>query len=161
MKSALLLLVSLFALNSFAADYRVQKVRVLGPMKNKVIFQSKDLKKVKRSNVLKGKLVAQWGTQVFEVVQGLYTCDSKNLCKLSDYERVATFESCVVKNRKKVECRKRLDGGSSSSWDNSANEVVVNDSPDSTDDDLHRDNRRDDSENEFPARVEGEFDDLF
>jgi hypothetical protein len=161
MKTALFLLVSFISLNSFAIDYRIQKVKVLGPMKHKVIFQSKDLKKVKRSNVLKGKLVAQWGTQVFEVVQGLYTCDANKLCKLSDYERLATFQSCVAKNSKKLECKKRLDGRSSSNWDATSNVVVINDNPDAVEDEFSGDNRRYESEDEFPARAEGEFDDLF
>jgi hypothetical protein len=158
-KTLLALMITFVSINSFSAEYRIQKVKVLGPMKHKVIFQSIDLKKIKRSNVLKGKLVIQWGVHVFELVNGLYSCDKRNLCKLSDYERLATFEKCTVKGGKKVECRKRLNGGPSSEGPSS--EVIINDVPDSVKDDMHRDSRNDDSESEFPVRINGEFDDIF
>lgn len=157
-KTIFALLFSIISMQSFAAEYTVQKVKFLGPMKNKVIFQSSDLKKVKGKNVLKGKLVAQWGLHVFEVVNGFYTCNQKNVCKLSDYERVATFESCTVKNKTKVECRKKIGSGTSSS-DTSG--VIIYDSPDSVNDEFYRQRRYNDEYSEFPVRIDGEFDDLF
>ena len=60
------------------ASFSIVKVKELGPMRNKVIFQSLDLKKIKGTSVVKGKLVARWGTQVFEVVEGFYQCNKKN-----------------------------------------------------------------------------------
>ncbi len=142
-------------LESFGAEYRVQKVRTIGGLKNKVIFQSTDLRKVRGKNLLKGKLVAQWGTHVFEVLNAYYACDRRNFCKLDSSTRVATFEKCEVKSPLRVECRKRLidrgQGGSSP-------EIIIHDDPDSTDE-WQRDPRND--EEDFPARVDGEFDDIF
>lgn len=155
-KMSLTVLATLFAASSFAAEYRVQKVKVLGPMKNTVIFQSTDLKKVKKSNVLKGKLVVQWGLHVYEVVNGLYACNAQNVCKLSDFERVASFEKCEVKNKTKVVCSKRL-AGSTGSRDA---EVTIQDGPDYSNDDYRRERRFDDEQAEFPVRVPGEFDDV-
>lgn len=152
-------MIALLSVSSFGAEYRIQKVKTLGPMKHKVIFQSADLKKIKKTNVLKGKLVAQWGVHVYEVVNGLYACDRNNLCKLTDYERVASYEKCVVKSKTKVECRKRLDGGSSSSSDSSV--VVINESPDTVSDEYNRGPRSNyDDYSEFPVRVNGEYDDV-
>ncbi len=147
--------VLLLPLESFAAQYRVQKVRTIGGLKNKVIFQSTDLRKVRGKNLLKGKLVAQWGSRVFEVLNAYYACDRRNFCQLESSVRVATFERCQVKSPMRVECRNRLidrsTGGGSP-------EIIIHDDPDSTSD-WHRDPRND--EDEFPARVDGEFDDLF
>lgn len=151
-------LVMAFSFSSFSADYRIQKVKVLGTMKNKVIFQSADLKKIRGQNLLKGKLVAQWGVHVFEVVNGLYSCNKSNYCKLVDYERVATFEKCIVKNKTKVECRKKIVGDSYSG--NSNGDVIIADDPDSVKDDMHRDRYSNDEYSEFPVRVNGEFDDI-
>lgn len=153
-----IILISMFAFSAFSAEYRVQKVKVLGPMKHKVIFQSSDLKKVRGTNALKGKLVAQWGLHVFEVVTGFYTCNRNSRCKLTDYERVATFEKCEVKSRKKVECRNRLGGGS---YTGSNSDVIVYDDPDSVRDDYYGNrNGGYDDYSEFPVRVDGEFDDV-
>jgi hypothetical protein len=156
MKSLLAVAFLTMATSSFAADYSIQKVRTIGPMKHKVIFQSADLRKIKKTNVIKGKLVAQWGLHVFEVVNGFYSCNKERLCKLTDYERVATFEKCTVKNKTRVECRKRLDGGASGS----TTEIIFQDDPDSVRDDFSR-SRYDDRETEFPARVRDEFEDIF
>lgn len=123
-------------------------------MKNKVIFQSTDLKKVKNTNVLKGKLVSQWGLHVYEVVTGFYACNRTNNCKLTDYERVATFEKCEVK-AKKVSCRKRIGGDSHAA---NSEEIIIHGSPDSVYDEY--DHSRRDQESDFPVRVEGEFDDV-
>jgi hypothetical protein len=147
----------LFSLSSFASSYRVERVRTLGPLKTKVIFQSKDLKKIKRSNVLKGKLVTQWGTDVFEVVQGFYSCNSKNFCRLTDFERIATYKKCVVKKNIQVECQVKLGGGSSSAL-SASSEIIILDNPDSVSDEFSRRNLGDESETDFPARVQDEFD---
>lgn len=89
------------------------KVKELGIMKNKVVFQSNKVKRIKGSNVVKGKLIAQWGIHVFEVVQGLYVCNSKNICRLNDYERIATFESCTIK-KQTAKCNKKISGDDTS-----------------------------------------------
>lgn len=155
MKLIIALILSLLALNAFSAEYRVQKVKHLGIMKNKVIFQGQDLQKIKRTNVLKGKLVVQWGLHVFEVVNGLYACNKNNSCKLTDFERVATFKSCVVKSKTKVECRKKISGDSSPSQ-----EITVQDDPDRVSDEFANE-RYNDEYSEFPVRVKDEFDGIF
>lgn len=143
---------------TFAAEYRVQKVKVLGPMKHEVILQSKDLKKIKGSNVLKGKLVIQWGLHAYEVVSGMYVCNAKNFCKLTDYETVSTFEKCVVKPKTKVECRKRTSGERS---EGRSGDVIFAD-PDSVSDEYNsRRPRYEDELNEFPVRINDEFDNIF
>lgn len=139
-----------------AQDLRLVKVKELGVMKHKVIFQSKDVKQVKNSNVVRGKLVAQWGTQVFEVVTGYYTCNTKNVCKLTDYERVATYEKCVVKNAK-VKCSRKLGGDS---YESDARDVIVNGNPDEVTDSFDN-NRTGEYDTEFPARIQDEFSDIF
>jgi hypothetical protein len=149
-------LISVASINCLATEYKIQKVKTLGPMKHKVIFQSANLKKLKGTNILKGKLVAQWGIHVYEVVSGFYSCNRNNLCKLTDYERVATFEKCIVKSEVKIECRKRI---GVSSPGNSSDVVVVDDGPDSIKDDMHRD-RYNDEYSEFPVRIGGEYSDI-
>lgn len=136
--------------------YSIVKVKELGPMRNKIIFQSLDLKKIKGTSVLKGKLVARWGTQVFEVVDGFYQCNKNNVCRLTDYNRIATFESCIVKNNK-VACKNNL--ASDSTWTGSS-DVKIDSSPDSTDD-SSRDISSPDSSVDFPARITDEFSDIF
>jgi hypothetical protein len=158
MKLIFTLLLFITATSGFAATYSIKKVRTLGPMKHKVIFQSADLRKIKKTNVIKGKLVAQWGLHVFEVVNGFYSCNKEKICRLTDYERVATFEKCLVRNKTRVECRKRLDGTMGTSG--SSPEVIFQDDPDSISDEFGR-SRYDDRETEFPARVRDEFEDIF
>lgn len=155
MKISIGLLVLVISLSSFGSEYRVQRVKTLGPMKNKVIFQSTQLKKVKNSNVLKGKLVLQWGLHVYEVVTGLYACNKNNICKLTDFERVTTFEKCEVK-RNQVKCRKKISGDTSTS---SSTEIIIYENPDDVSDEYDRARRDEDAD--FPARVDGEFDDIF
>lgn len=138
-----------------ANEIRLIKVRELGPMKHRVIYQSNDISIVKKSNVVKGKLVAQWGVHVFEVVNGLYACNSKKVCTLSTYERVATFESCITKENK-VKCRNRLTGDSSSS--NNSRDIVIADNPDEVSDTF---NQGAGSDSEFPVRIQDEYSDLF
>lgn len=153
----LALCLSFVAMSASAANIRVQKVKTLGVMKHKVIFQSTDLKKVRGSKLLKGKIVAQWGTEVFEVATGLYACNKNNYCKLSDYETNATYRKCVINKEKKVQCRGRL---GSSSYGNSSGDVISYENPDEVYDEYNRDRHHYDEVNEFPARVSGEFDDI-
>lgn len=142
------------SISSFAAEFKVKKVKTLGDMKHSVIFQSKDLKKVKGTNLLKGKLVAQWGLHVYEVVTGFYACSKDLSCKLTTYERIATFEKCTVVSKTKVECRKRISGDSTVI----TNDVVVAEDPDSVYDDVTRNL---DEEGDFPVRTVDEFDGIF
>ena len=147
--------VLLVSLSSFAAEFKVQKVKTLGAMKHKVIFQSRDLKPVKGTNILKGKIVAQWGLHVYEVVTGLYACNKNLSCKLTDFERIATYQSCKVVESAKVECRKRIAGDSTTI---SNDGVVISDDPDRIYDDMTRDLE---VEGDFPVRSKDEFDGIF
>ena len=155
MKLSVLLFSLVFAANSFGADITLQKVKVIGPMKNKVIFQSTNIKKVKRSNLLKGTIIAQWGTEVFEVLDGYYSCNTKNVCKLVEHERVATYSLCVVKKTKAV-CSNKISG---SDEINSSSDVVIAANPDEVSDLLTND--RNDEYTEFPVRIEDEYSDIF
>lgn len=152
------LIISLLTLFSIsianASELRLVKVKELGPMKNKVIFQSSEVKKIKNSNMVRGKLVAQWGTEVFEVVTGFYACNKNNLCKLSDYERIATFKLCKVKNNK-VTCSKKISGEDSIS---DTRDIITDTNPDGLDDNSVNDR---DSESDFPARISDEYSDIF
>ena len=154
MKLMISLMTVLTLSSAFAADLKIIKVKELGPMKNKVIFQSSDVKAVKNSNVVRGKIVAQWGLHVFEVATGFYTCNTNNVCRLSDYERVATFESCIVKN-KKVSCSKKISGDNSVS---DSRDVIVHGNPDEVTDQY---GQRDSGESEFPVRIQDEFAGIF
>ncbi|WPU63226.1 hypothetical protein [Peredibacter starrii] len=151
-----------FVINvAHAQNVRVQRVRTLGPMNHKVIFQSQTLKPVKNTNYLAGKLVVQWGVHVYEVVKGFYTCNRNYSCRLVDYKRVASYEKCIVKNGN-VSCRKRIDGGGYSSG-SSYDDRGVSENPDAVEDEFgRRDSHRDSYDNysEFPARVGGEYDDI-
>lgn len=125
---ALCFLISLS--NVFAAEIKLVKVKELGLMRHKVIYQSTQYSKIKNTNAVTAKLVARWGVHVFEVVNGLYSCNARNVCSLSDYERIATYESCIVK-ADKVKCSKKIGGGSS---DSTSNDSSISENPDSTDD---------------------------
>ena len=156
MKHLVLLSLLAFSFSSFAANVKVQKVTTLGVMKHKVIYQSRDLKRVKGTDLLKGKLVTQWGTQVFEIVMGYYKCDRLNRCSLTDYDRLARFEKCVVsKNNKKVSCSKPVN---SSSYVSDTPDVVVNSGHfDHYDEWNQGSNSNYDYDDEFSVNVEGEF----
>jgi hypothetical protein len=148
-------LIGLFVVSSLSAsELRLVKVTEIGPMKNKVIFQSSDVSKIKNSNMVRGKLIAQWGTEVFEVITGYYQCNKRNVCKLNDYERVATFESCKIKN-KKATCSKKITGDDSI---NNSQDVITEENPDSREDGFNREN---DNDSEFPVRIQDEFSDIF
>ena len=149
-------LVALFAIgNLSAAEVKLQKVRELGVMKNKVIFQSRDVKFVKKSMIVRGKIVAQWGMHLFEVGNAFYACNQKKYCSLADYERLAMYESCKV-SKNKVTCSKKISGQA----DIVSDDVVTNESPDSIGSDYDVENGSDDL-NEFPARIQDEFSDIF
>lgn len=150
-----------FTLNlAHATDIRVQRVRTLGAMNHKVIFQSKDLKQVRGTNYLAGKLVVQWGTEVFEVVKGIYACNRNLSCRMVDYKHVASFRQCIVKGSK-VACRGQFSGRAYNEGPRS--DVVVAENPDAVEDEFGGRGHRNDSYDrydEFPARVGGEYDDI-
>ncbi|SRR5690606_23875982 len=150
----LALLVALVSFSALSADYRIRRVHTLGDLQHKVIFQSRDLKKVKGTKALTGQLVVMWGTQRYQIVDGFYTCSEKNFCKLYDYQHVAMFEKCVVK-KKKVECAGPVTGRSYEY--SSSNDIRVYEDPDRVYDEF--DNGRDhwDYEPEFPVRINDEF----
>lgn len=116
--------------NLNAAEVSLIKVKELGLMRHKVIYQSPNFTKVKNTNAVTAKLIAQWGVHVFELVNGLYICNTKRICKLKDYQRIATYESCIVSGSK-VKCSKKIGGGNS---DASTNDGSISENPDSTDD---------------------------
>lgn len=151
---AILIAGMMFTANA-SEEITLIKVKELGLMKNKVVFQSKKVKKIKGTNVVKGKLIAQWGLHVFEVVQGSYTCNTKNICRLSDYERVATFESCVIKNQT-AKCSKKISGDDSSI--NTDREITV--FPDGTLDEYDNNSREsiDETSDEFGSSINAEAD---
>lgn len=152
------LMIMSVSVSALAENFRVQKVKTLGPMKHEVIFQGKDLRKVKGTNLLKGKMVARWGVHVYEVATAFYACNSKNYCRFSGYERVATFEKCDVINKKKVQCRRRIAADSYSS-DDSRDEVSYENPDEVYDEYDHRRDHHLDYYPEFPVRVPGEYDD--
>jgi hypothetical protein len=157
MNVLLALLVMSASVSALAENFRVQRVKTLGPMKHKVIFQGKDLRKVKGTNLLKGKIVARWGVHVYEVASAFYTCNTKNYCRFSAYERVATFEKCEVVNKNKVQCRYRIAGDTYSSDD--SRDVISYENPDEVYDEYGRPRDHHLDYPEFPVRVPGEFDD--
>ena len=139
--------------NAYSSELRLQKVKILGPQKHRVIYQSADVKFIKKSNLVRGKIVAQWGTEVFEVATAFYACNSKKYCKFQDYERVAMYESCVVK-KAAVSCTNKLVNDN----DSGSNEIGIGSRPDGISDDSEV---IDNDQHEFPARIEDEFSDLF
>lgn len=155
MKLALLCLALVFSLQSQAAELRVKQVKTLGPMKHKVIFQSTNLKKVRNSKYLEGKIVAQWGLYVFEVASGYYSCNNKNVCSLVDYRSVATFEKCTVTKNKRVRCSRPLSGGND--YTGTSGEITY-ENPDEVYDEYNNNRDHYDSYDEFPARGNGSFD---
>ncbi len=145
----------IFSVSSFAnSNLKLKKVSTLGPMNLKVIYQSPVLTKTKSKEIYTGKLVVRWGVHVYEVVKATYAC-KKNECVLADYTRLATYESCKVKNDK-VACSKKISGNS--------NEVVGVDFQVSSalDYEASENERRDNrAESEFPDRSNEEFADIF
>lgn len=139
-----------------AAELKIQKVKTIGDFGHKVVFQSTDVKLVKKSNIVTGKIVAQWGLHVYEVADAYYTCSAKNLCKLSSYSTVGMYESCSVKNKKAV-CFNKISGPSELS---DSRDVVVTENPDYAGE--YGNNNSDyDYNSEFPARIVDEFSGVF
>lgn len=149
-------LVAMVAMSSvFAADVKIQKVKTIGALKHKVIFQSKDVKALKNSNVVYGKVVAAWGVHVFEVANAYYTCNEQLACKLAEVKHVAMYESCTVKNNKAV-CRNKISGNSS----NDSGDVSV-ENPDAVGSEFGDRDSYGEYESEFPVRIVDEFSGLF
>lgn len=140
-----------------ASELKIKKVSELGPMNHQVIFQSENLKPTKKKNEFTGLVVLKWGVYVFETVSATYKCSSKNVCSITSYERVQTFESCIVKNNK-VKCSKPLSEASNST-DSSGGSTDTS-SPDLIVDEFDND-RNDSSESDFPERSSDEYGDLF
>lgn len=135
-----------------AAELKIQKVKTIGDFNHKVLFQSSDVKLVKKSNIVTGKIVAQWGVHVYEVAEAFYTCSAKNVCKLSSYSTIGMYESCKVKAKKAV-CFNKISGPS---YISDARDLVVAENPDSVSD-YGSDNSDYDYSVEFPARIVDEF----
>lgn len=155
MKLLITLAVLIFvSITGHAATVKIRTVKTLGPMKHKVIYQSRDLKKVQGTNLLKGKLVTQWGTQVFEVVTGYYKCDSYKVCTLTDYDRHASFEKCAVK-RNRVECSKPI----SSKFESDSKDVVITSNSNDLSYDEYGNNSSSNygNDDEFTVNVDNEF----
>ena len=158
MKKHTLLAVLLFtftSLSSFAADYRIRRVETLGTMKDKVIFQSHDLKSIRDSKSLVGQLVLRWGTHRFQIVDGFYTCSPKNFCTITDYKHVAMFEKCVVVKKNKVDCAKPVSGRYSS---NESSDIRVYEDVDSVRDEFGNNGDTWYESPDFPVHVSDEFD---
>ena len=139
-----------------ASDLKIQKVKTIGDLKHKVIFQSKDLKVLDNSNVVYGKIVAAWGVNVFEVANAYYTCNEQLACKFTKVKNVAMYESCIVKNKKAV-CRNKISGNTElDSGD------VVAENPDAVGSEFgDRDSSYGEYDSEFPVRIVDEFSGLF
>ncbi len=149
-------LVAMVAMSSvFAADVKIQKVKTIGALKHKVIFQSKDVKAIKNSNVVYGKVVAAWGLHVYEVANAYYTCNEQLVCKLSEVKNVAMYESCTVKNNKAV-CKNKISGDSTVS----SGDVSV-ENPDAVGSEFGDRDSYGEYDSEFPVRIVDEFSGLF
>lgn len=149
------LLITFTSLSSLAADYRIGRVETLGTMKDKVIFQSRDLKAIEGSKKLVGQLVLRWGTHRFQIVDGFYTCSPENFCTIKDYKHVAMFEKCVVVKKNKVDCVKPVSGRYSS---NDSSDIRVYEDVDSVSDEFGNNGDTWYESPEYPARDNGEFD---
>ena len=148
------LLSTFTSLSSFAADYRIRRVETLGTMKDKVIFQSRDLKAIRGSKSLVGQLVLRWGTHRFQIVDGFYTCSPKNFCTIADYKHVAMFEKCVVVKKNKVDCAKPVSGRYSS---NESSDIRVYEDVDSVRDEFGSNGDTWYESPDFPVHVSDEF----
>ena len=155
------LLIGLFTLAAMtsvqASELRLQKVKTIGDLNHKVIFQSSDVKFVKKSNLVKGKIVAMWGLHVYEVANAFYVCNAKNFCKLTEVETVAMYESCSVKNKKAV-CSGKISGESNIS---NARDFATSENPDAVGSEFGERDSNGEYESEFPVRITDEFSDLF
>jgi hypothetical protein len=153
----LVALVAMFAMSSIsAADLKIQKVKTIGDLKHKVIFQSKDLKVLENSNVVYGKIVAAWGVNVYEVANAFYTCNEQLVCKFTKVKNVAMYESCTVKNNKAV-CKNKISGNT---YQDSGD--VITENPDAVGTEFgDRDSSYGEYDSEFPVRIVDEFSGLF
>jgi hypothetical protein len=157
MKTTLLLLPTLlmsFSLFANEASIQLKKVTTLGAFNHPVIYQSQMVTKMDRARSVNGLLIVKWGLHVFEVVDGTYQCNKNKVCTLTDYRRVATYESCK-KSKAKVVCSGLLtESDSSYSY---TTDFRSDSSPDGT----YDDSRSRESDSEFPARIVDEFADIF
>lgn len=153
MKLLIGLLALAVAASTQAAELKIQKVKTIGELNHKVIFQSTDVKSVGKSNVVKGKIVAAWGVHVYEVANAYYTCNTKNVCKLAEVETVGMYESCTVKNNKAV-CSKKISGTTS---DSSARDLIVAENPDAVDSEYAGRDTYGEYDSEFPVRIVDEY----
>lgn len=155
------LLIGLFTLAAMtsvqASELRLQKVKTIGHFNHKVIFQSTDVKHVKKSKIVKGKIVAMWGLHVYEVANAYYGCNQKNFCRLLEVETVAMYESCSVKNKKAV-CTGKISGESSVS---NSRDFATSENPDAVGSEFGERDLNGEYESEFPVRITDEFSDLF
>lgn len=140
-----------------AAELKIQKVKTIGDLEHKVLFQSSDVKRVNKSNIVKGKIMAAWGLHVYEVADAFYTCSAKNVCKFSDYQTVAMFESCTVKNKTGI-CFDKISGGSDLS---NSRDFIMTENPDSVGAEFGNAYNSSDEYSEFPVRIVDEFSGLF
>lgn len=158
MKMLIVLVVMAIVSVANAANFKVEKVKTLGDMKHKVIFQSRDISFDKETNLLSTLVVARWGTEVFELAQANFKCSKDLNCKFYSYKTVKMFKSCVVENES-VQCEKTISGNdySTGSYD-----VVVSENPDEVKGDYdHSRGNGYDYYPEFPVRDNEEFKDLF
>lgn len=129
---------------------KLQKLKTINSLGHPVVFQSQDLHYSKSTGAVYGKVISQWGLQVFEVGVVSYKCKESTdtlSCKAVGYQRRAMFEKCVVRGDKAV-CSNKIIGSETESSvqpDFKADDLV-----DSVKDQMHRDQK--DENDEFPAR---------
>ncbi len=151
----------LFSSITHASLYQIKKVKTVGVMNTKVIYQSSKLFTNKSTNALSGIMVLKWGTQVFEIVKGNYICDQNKQCRYTSHKRLSSYEKCEVYSKiDSVYCWAKIE----QSTGNIDPDLVVDDRPDAIDDTYYRNAETgihyDDNYPEFPARIRGEFDDI-
>lgn len=157
MKAVMSVLFVLLAQSVWAANgYKIEKVKTIGLLKHKVIFQSPDVVFQKDSNTMKGLIVARWGTERFEVVDATYKCATNGSCKYVDNKHLAMFRLCTV-NGLEVNCQGRISGSVDSDY---ARDVIVSENPDQVYDEYGQQRNEDYYYPEFPVRVEDEYADI-
>lgn len=157
MKAVFGALLVLLAQSVWAANgYKIEKVKTIGLLKHKVIFQSPDVVYQKETKTMKGLVVAMWGTERFEVVDATYKCTDKKSCSYVDNKHLAMFRLCTVKE-KEVNCQGRISGNLDSYY---ARDVIVSEGPDAVYDEYGQRRNEDYYYPEFPVRVEDEYADI-
>lgn len=146
--------------NAFDSQFQIQKLATIGPLQHPVIFQSRDLRPLRGSaGLLTGHLVARWGVHVYEVGSVTYDCSS-GICKVKNYARRSTFESCGLNSRQQMICKGQLGASSSADGattpDFSARDLFLRNNIDGTQD-YERPGSRYDGE-EFPGRGQDDID---